>query len=222
VMTEDQPATPVEQDREPLVVLEPAEEPTVLLGEAAEPQIAASRTEPEIRPAQPAAEEAQAELARPSPMEAEPVAPYRETIAPPGQRTPAKTLIARPAVPRRRVTRNVLMAAAILVVVVAGTVAIVKATESNNPAPRIQATHTPPALSPTPTTSTLAVPQLAGLTVAQARLALVRAGLEPGAVLPANTGTPGLVVRSQPPVGSQVQPQSSITLFVGVSPNRSP
>jgi hypothetical protein len=154
-------------------------------------------------------------------MEAEPVAPW-ETIAPPGRRTPAKTLIARPAVPRRRVTRNVLMAAAILVVVVAGTVAIFKATESNNPAPRIQATHTPPALSPTPTTSTLAVPKLAGLTVAQARLALVGAGLEPGAVLPDNTGTPGLVVRSQPPEGSQVQPQSSITLFVGVSPNRSP
>jgi hypothetical protein len=192
-VTVEEPVPPTTRDDEPLVVLEPAAslEPTVVLGEPA------PAFEPE-------------ELA----SRAE---PETETQARPS--LPADESISRPTTPRSHVGRNVLIAGIALVVAGGATFGIVRATQTNPAPPPAQSSQAPPAQSPTPAVTTVAVPQLAGLTVAAARIELVQAGLEPGTVLPAD-GPPGRVVNSLPAANTQVQPHSSITLYVGVSPDR--
>jgi hypothetical protein len=68
-------------------------------------------------------------------------------------------------------------------------------------------------------TSGIPVPSLAGLSAAQARLRILRAGLVLGEAIPV-AGVPGMVVGSQPGFGERVQKGTEIVLLVGASPER--
>ena len=63
------------------------------------------------------------------------------------------------------------------------------------------------------------VPRTHGLTVAEARTRLVRAGFELRAAVPA-VGLPGRVLRSTPSAGRLAAPGSTVTLVVGVTRDR--
>jgi hypothetical protein len=77
-----------------------------------------------------------------------------------------------------------------------------------------QAPRLEQARAPQPT-----VPVLAGLTAADARRALVEAGLTLEEIVPAE-GEPGRVVGSEPGPDQPVAPGTAVTMFVGVEPQR--
>lgn len=63
------------------------------------------------------------------------------------------------------------------------------------------------------------VPSLTGLTAAQARLEVLRAGLVLGEAIPV-PGVPGIVVGSQPGFGERVPKGTEVVLLIGASPER--
>jgi hypothetical protein len=75
-----------------------------------------------------------------------------------------------------------------------------------------------PQVAPSPSTQ-VTVPTLVGLTVLQARTALVEQGLRKGVTVP-TAGVPGLISRTDPNAGAQVEPGTKVTVFVGVDPDR--
>jgi len=58
------------------------------------------------------------------------------------------------------------------------------------------------------------VPNVIGLSLADATRLLETSGLRAGPAMPTQ-GEPGKVIRTDPQVGAQVTPGSSVTLFVG-------
>jgi serine/threonine protein kinase len=67
----------------------------------------------------------------------------------------------------------------------------------------------------TPTVVVVLIPSVRGLTVIKARDILVKHGLELGRVVPTR-GTPGVVVRTAPPIGTLTPLGTEITAYVGV------
>jgi hypothetical protein len=66
----------------------------------------------------------------------------------------------------------------------------------------------------------VAVPPVAGSTVMRARIKLFEVGLQFDRAIP-TSGPPGFVVRTQPAIGTKVQPGTTVTLYVGAPPDRS-
>ena len=58
------------------------------------------------------------------------------------------------------------------------------------------------------------MPNVIGLTLADATRLLASSGLRAGPAMPTQ-GDPGKVIRTDPQVGAQLTPGSSVTLFVG-------
>jgi eukaryotic-like serine/threonine-protein kinase len=72
----------------------------------------------------------------------------------------------------------------------------------------------PPAHTPSPQATTVAVPKVAGMSVADATAALEDRGLVVGKVVDV-PGPTGEVVRTDPPAGDTIDPSTPVTLYVG-------
>jgi PASTA domain len=117
---------------------------------------------------------------------------------------------------RRRLPAALVGVAGLLVV--AGVLALLVAGRERSPARRAER---PPArvVSPAPAASGSRVPDLTGMTVEEARQVLLDAHLVLASVTPA-PGTPGTVLRSDPPAGAPVSSDREVTLVVGVPSGR--
>ncbi len=108
---------------------------------------------------------------------------------------------------RRRKRRNVIAAVVAGVLVLAGVIALVVALNNGEQAP--------------PPVAQVAVPQVVGELEADARTALTEADLRVGTVTPGASSAEdeGRVLSSDPAPGTQVDPETSVTLVVGSGPD---
>jgi serine/threonine-protein kinase len=70
--------------------------------------------------------------------------------------------------------------------------------------------------TPTPPASTVAVPDVVGLTADDASTRLLAAGLQPGQVTeaPADGATPGRITEQDPAAGTEVAPRTKVDVTV--------
>lgn len=122
--------------------------------------------------------------------------------------------------------RVLLPAVAALIVLIAGVAAFsaLGSPSSLPPKPETSSSRPVPVVDAPDGTSVeepdaVAVPPVAGLSVAAAQEGLREAGLRLAEVRPV-LGSPGIVVRTQPEAGQSVEAGSSVVLLVGVPPER--
>jgi hypothetical protein len=120
----------------------------------------------------------------------------------------------RPRLPRRRSPRVRAVTLAVIVALILSSIvaAVIMASGGGERSPA-------PPSSPRVSLAGIEVPDLVGLSASRARRGLLRAGLEIDRLVPV-AGTPGVVLRTQPPPGKAVSPGTRVTLFVGVEPER--
>jgi hypothetical protein len=80
-------------------------------------------------------------------------------------------------------------------------------------------TEPSPAISAAPVGTLQHMPDVLGMTVAEARVVLLGTGLQVKTVVPVQ-GAPSRIVRTDPTSGTDVPPGTEVTLFVGVLPYR--
>jgi serine/threonine-protein kinase len=140
-----------------------------------------------------------------------------EPAAPPGAPAPV------PPVARTRARWPWIAAAAVLVLVGAalGAFALARSPGRTAAPPRASAPPPPTAATPSAAPGTVVVPELRGLSAAEAQRALLDAGLTLSTVRPVQ-GTPGAVVGSDPGTGAVVGRGSAVALLVGAEAGRIP
>lgn len=145
-------------------------------------------------------------------------APVHETRVPAARPSPAHARS-----PRR--SRTAIVVGLALVAALIGAFVVGRAVTGDDP-PRVGTTVPPPAVDPTlpptpvvPPPGTVAVPDVTGLSAAEAQRELLRAGLMLSTVNPVE-GEPGKVIRTDPAARTEVRPGASVALFIGAEPSR--